>query len=179
MAKLRPVGGAPNASEVSWEGDITPPVTTYASAAANLPMKSRLNVPASTNRTGSPVVSRAERRDGLQYFYSHGGTRMPVPGVPRPGPGGVVSSAFQTTLVQLHDWVINRKWYAAGYPRGGSVFTGGIRLDSSFRGPQPQTMYTGGPTKAAMQQRPLFPAVQTVQRYGVTVRRYPTRATKS
>lgn len=173
MAKLRngpTVGNVANPGEVSYRGDLVPPVTSYASAAANLPMRTRLTVPASTNRTGSPVVSRADRRDGLRYYYSHGGIQMPVNGVPRPGAGGVLSSAHQTVLVQLHDWVTNNAWFAAGYPRN---------MGYSFRAQQLQTKATGGPTSAAMQQKPVFARVQRVPRYSVVPNRYPTRAARS
>lgn len=173
MAKLpngSAVGNVANPSEVSYRGDLIPPVTSYASAAANLPMRTRLAIPASTNRTGSPVVSRADRRDGLRYFYSHGGIQMPVPSVPRPGPGGVVSSAYQQVLVQLHDWATNNQWFAAGYPRN---------LGYSFRAQQLQTKASGGPTSAVMQQKPVFARVQRVPRYSVVPNRYPTRSTRS
>jgi hypothetical protein len=162
-------GNVANPGNVAYRGDLPAPVTTYASAAANLPMRARLNVPPSTNLDGSAVVNRVERRAGHRYWYSHGGVTMPMPGVPRPGAGGVFSSSFQQTLVQLHDWMINLEWYAAGYPRN---------MGYSFRAQQVQTRTTGGPTAAAMQQRPLFPKVQTIKRYTVATPRYPTRSTK-
>jgi hypothetical protein len=169
MAKLTPAGGPPNAGEITYRGDLPAPVTTYASAQANLPMRTRLTVPAGTNRTGAPVVNRVPRRNGLRYFYSHGGIRMPFGGVPRPGAGGVTSSAFQQILVQLHDWVTNRNWYEGGYPQN---------LGLSFRAQQLVTKATGGPTSAAMETKPVFAKVQTVRRYSVTPPRYPTRSAR-
>lgn len=167
MAKL-PNGPAPG--NVSWEGDLPAPVTTYASAQANLPMRTRLLVPPSTNRSGAPVVNRVPRRNGQKFFYSHGGIEMPSRLVPRPGAGGVFSSAFQTMLIQLHDWMINGAWFAAGYPRN---------LGYSWRNGQIDTNATGGPGKGQMQQTPVFTRIQTVRRATVNPPRYNTKAAKS
>lgn len=156
--------------EVAWEGDLPAPVTTYASARAGLPMHTRSVVPASTGKTGSAVVDRRDTRNGIDYYYSHGGIPMPLDHVLVPGGGGVRESQANQWLVQLHDWVLNRSWFRAGYPRN---------LGYSFRTPQLSTERTGGPTKAAMQQAPIFPKVQTVRRPSVTPPRYPTKGASS
>jgi len=157
-------------SAITWEGDLVPPDVSYAASIRQTSAATRLYTPASTNRTNSAVVMRRPRRDGLAYFYAYGGTRQPVPGVPTPGGGGVRSSAWQQYLVQLHDWVVNTEWFAAGYPRNTGL---------TFRVSQLQTQVTGASGPGAMQQRPLFPAVQVVPRATVRARRYPTKGASS
>lgn len=154
-------------SQVTWRGDLTPPVTSYASAVAKTPLLSQNRIAPTTNRTNSAVVQRRPRREGLKYFYSYGTVPMPLAGVPRPGAGGVFSSSFQPLLTTLHDWVTNTAWFAAGYPRN---------LGLSTRVSQLQTKRTGGPTDASMDAKPIFPKVQRVQRYSVTPSYYPTRS---
>lgn len=153
---------------MQWEGDLVPPTTSYAASVPDAPMISRLSVAPSSNVTNSAVVNRRPRRNGLMYFYSHGSTRMPVPGMPTPGLGGVMSSAYQTLLTTLHDWVINRAWYAGGYPRN---------LGYAFRVDQIATKTTGGAV-GAMQPRPLFPRVQVIPRPTVTPPTYNTKSAK-
>lgn len=166
-----PVGpGRAGPGSITWEGDLVPPVTTYASARPYGAPSARLNIRPSTNRTNSAVVDRRPRRNGLRYFYAHGSTVMPVGGVPRPGPGGVLSSAFQRILVHLTDWSQNDALFAAGYPRN---------LGLSFRVAQLNTQVSGGSGPGAMEARPLFPKIQRVPRYSTDPRYYPTRATRS
>lgn len=163
--------GTPGGS-VEYHGDITPPVTSYASSLPRTPLATRLNNPSSTNVTGSAVVARQPRRGGHMFFYSHGAVVMPN-ALPHPGAGGVggvESSAFQPYNIQLMDWQINRSWYEAGYPRN---------LGLSTRVPQLQTNVTGGPGRSRSVQRPLFTQVQTVPRASVRVRSYPTKGTRS
>lgn len=133
-------------------------------------MLSILSIPGSTVRTKSSVVFRIPRRTGHRYFYAHGGITMPVNAVPTPGNGGVPSSAYQPILVQLHDWMVNAAWYAAGYPRN---------LGYSFRVHQLNTQVTGGSGPGRMQVKPVYPGVQTVRRYSVRPRVYPTKAASS
>lgn len=159
--------GAPGGA-VDYRGDLPAPVTTYAGAYRDA-ATSHLRVPASTVVSGSAVVMRAPRRNGHAFFYSHGGVPMALP-LARPGvgAGGVESSQFQRTNVQLMDWQINSSWHEAGYPRN---------LGLSTRVPQPTTNQTGGPGRSQMVQRPLFTRVQSVPRARVLVRAYPTRST--
>jgi len=169
------VGGMPAgryANLVSYEGDIAPPITGYASTAPYTPMVSRLTVPATSAWTRSSVVNRVPRRGGLRYFYSHGGTDMPAVRVPYPGgaDGRVHSSMFQRTLVTLHDWSQHNRWFEAGYPRN---------LGWSFRVSQLKTQRTGGSGPGAMAQRPLFPRVQRVPRYTSVAPSYVTRSAKT
>ena len=154
---------------VAAETDLVAPITTYASSARWSPMHVRLDVPACSNRTSSAVVTRRPRRGGLDYHYSHGAEVRMMPQVPTPGAGGVRSSTFQPILVQLHDWCINRAWFAAGYPRN---------LGLSTRVDQLKTNVSGGSTDAAMDQRPLFPRVQRIPRYSVKPASYKTTASR-
>lgn len=156
--------------QVTWEGDLTPPVVSYAASVRKSPLFSGLFVPATTGKTRSAVVTRRDIRKGIMYFYAHGGVEMPVPGVPTVGAGGVQSSRFQKTLVQLQDWVINEGWFMGGYPRN---------LGLSFRVGQLKTQVSGGSGPGMMAQRPLFPRVQVVPRYTAPVRRYATKGAKS
>lgn len=157
-------------SQVTWEGDLTPPVVSYAASVRKSPLFTGLNVPATTGKSRSAVVDRRDIRKGLLYYYSHGGKMMPIPQVTNPAGGGVQVSAFQRVLVQLQDWVINTGWHMGGYPRN---------LGLSFRQGQLETQVTGGSGPGAMAQRPLFPKVQVVPRYTAPVRRYATKGTKS
>jgi len=156
---------------VSYQGDLVPPVTSYASAAPYTPMVSVNYTPPTTAWTQSAVVNRVPRRGGLRYFYSHGAIRMPAWRVPYPGgaDGRVNSSAFQPDLVQLDTWSQHDRWFEAGYPRN---------LGYSFRVPQLKTQVTGGQGPGRMAQRPLFPRVQRVPRYSTTAPTYATRSAK-
>lgn len=157
---------------VEYRGDLTPPVTSYASTLPATPLASRLSVPSTTAATRSAVVVRAPRRNGNNFFYSHGAVQMPE-ALPAPGArgvGAVASSAFQRDNVQLMDWQINASWGAAGRPRN---------LGYSTRVPQLQTNVTGGPGKSSSTQRPLFTRVQTVQRAQAKVGRFKTRSSNA
>lgn len=155
------------AGQVAYRGDLPAPVTTYADSQSKTPLISQNKVPPSTNRTNAAVVQRKPRRNGLLYFYSHGSTHMRVPNIPSPGNGGVLSSAFQPILTTLHDWSQNLAWFAAGYPRNLGYVT---------RVPQLSTKATGGPTDSSMQAKPRFDRVQSVRRYSVVPRAYPTKS---
>lgn len=157
-------------SEVTYEGDITPPIVSYASALRASPMISTNLTPASTGRTSSAVVDRRPIRKGIRYFYSHGAVEMPAPTVPTNGAGGVDVSLFQTALVQLHDWVINVGWGMAGRPRN---------LGLSFRVGQLPTQVTGGSGPGRMTTKQLLTGVQTIPRYPASPRRYATRSAKA
>lgn len=167
MAGMPRIPDARPSSDVYSVYDIVPPVTSYAAALTRTPLISQNQIPPSSARSGSAVVNRRPRRSGYRYFYSHGGVQQPRVGVPRPGAGGVQSSAFQTTLVQLHDWSINADWFEAGYPRNLGYVT---------RVPQPITKVTGAPGNSQMDPKPIFPRVQVVPRYYVMPPRYQTRS---
>lgn len=157
---------------VEWEGDLPAPLTSYMTSSAQMPMISSNRVPSSTNIANSAVVQRKPNRQGIRYFYSHGGVEMPL-GMGQAGPMtgiAVVSSAFQRWLVQLHDWVIYDGLYQAGYPRN---------LGYSFRAEQLSTKKSGGSTDARMDQRPLFPRVQKIPRFTTVPPVYPTRSANS
>lgn len=154
-----------HAGLVSYEGDLPSPVTTYASAAPYTPMVSVNVTPPSTAFTRSAVVHRIPRRRGIRYFYGHGSTPMPSPGVR--ASNRVESSMFQPIQTKLVNWTQNDAWFEGGYPRN---------LGYSFRTPQLQTQTTGGPGPGMMAARPLFPRVQKVRRYSTYAPTYNTRS---
>lgn len=166
-SRLMPGG---NGGVVEYEGDLTPPVTTYASAAPKTPMSSRMFVPGTTALTGAPVVFRGQRRGGHRFFYSHGAVPMP-PALPGPsGVGQVRVSLFQRFNMLLADWMINAAWREAGVPQN---------LGWSSKTPQLETNVTGGPGSSRQTTRPLFPKVQQVPRARARVGTYPTRGSRA
>lgn len=157
--------GRPSGS-IQSKYDVPPPVTTYAYSAAKTPLHASLNIPPSTNRSGSAVVNRRPLRNGLQFFYSHGAVSMDVP-LAAVAEGGVNSSRFQTVNVQLMDWQNNTSWHQAGYPRNLGWVTRVAQVD---------TKSSGGPTNATMEAKPAFNRVQRVPRYQAIPKAYPTRS---
>lgn len=145
--------------------DVPPPIVTYAASLRNSPLISQNQIAPTSNRSGSAVVNRRPRRNGMRFYYANGGNRQPRIPVPTPGGGGVASSAFQTTKADLTPWCINVAWFEAGYPRNLGYVT---------RVPQPTTKQSGGPTDATMAARPIFPKVQVIPRYHVMPPRYKT-----
>lgn len=156
--------GAPGGN-VDYRGDVPAPVTSYASAAANTPLIARLNVPPSTNKTKSAVVSRHDTRGDIRFFYSHGAVTMRAP-LAAIGPGTTPISQVQQRNIQLMDWQINGSWAQTGYPRN---------FGWSTRVPQLTTNVTGGPGPADMNVKPHYARVQAVPRSRVIVRSYPTK----
>lgn len=165
MGRLIMNDGRPS-STVQSKYDVPPPVTTYAASAVYTPLVSQNYIPPSTNRTGAGVVNRRPRRNGQEFFYSHGAVPM-LPPIDQVAKGGVNSSRFQTSNVQLMDWQKNTAWFAAGYPRN---------LGWVTRVGQLPTKASGGPGNSTMEQRPLFPRVQRVPRYQATPPSYKTRS---
>ncbi len=155
---------SPVAGQITWEGDLVPPVTSYSASLRASPMMTSLQVPASTNRYRSAVVDRHRRLTGLRFWYAHGAVWMSNTN-PRPASNGVQSTAFQRFWVNLFDWTQNLSWYSAGYPRNTGL---------TFRMPQPETNKTGGPSDGRMQPAPVFTRVQRVPRYSAVPRSYPT-----
>lgn len=162
---------APAAGGIRWEGDLPAPTTTYARSVTGSSFGGVQDFAASTVRTRSAMVVRIPRRNGIRYFYGHGGEEMPLP---NPYPGGndgqVRISMFQRFKVHLFDFVLYDGLFSAGYPRN---------LGLSFRVPQIRTQPTGGPTVARMQQSPRFHKVQTVGRYSTVPQSYATKAANS
>lgn len=148
---------------------INPPVVSSS------PLSSQLGPQHSTPVTMSAVVSRRPLRWGNVFNWAWGGVNM-LPFVKPPWPSGatgaVFSSTFQPTLVQLHDWMINKWLYrAGGYPRN---------LALSFAVQAPVTRTTGGPGPVGMQtsSKPYFDAVQNFQRATAPPKRYNTTSSR-
>lgn len=159
---------------VEFEGDLTPPVTSYAGSYKSTAIGSRgYSQGFSSAWTKAAVVQRRLRQNGLIYSYSHGGvtnsTRLPYPGS---SDGFVRSSVFQRVFVTLHTWTTNVGWFSGGYPRN---------LGWSFRTPQLQfnAQTNGGSGGARMTQRPMFNKVQTVPRYSTVPPAFPTTSAKA
>lgn len=169
MAGLVRMNDQRPSSTVASKYDVVPPVVSYAASAQRTPLISQNHVPSSTVRSGSAVVNRRPRRNGQQFFYSHGAVQMPVP-ISGRVLGGVSISRSQMMNVQLMDWQKNLAWFAAGYPRN---------LGYATRTEQLQTNKTGGPTSAQMASAPIFPKVQKVPRYQGLTPRYNTRSSNS
>lgn len=161
-------------AESVYNAEPAVPATAYAGVRSQL--TSRLNVPADRQWTGAPIVSHKWIRRGLRYMWSWGGINMgQYKGRPYAGnDSGMVNSSFaQPTLVQLHDWQTNDRWYIA-YPAASVMFGSQHNLGLSFRTPQLQTQTTGGPWPARMNPRNRYTRVQKVPRYNATPKQYPT-----
>ena len=161
----------PPAGQVAYRGDLVPPTRSYAATLRDTAIGSHLRVPAATAWTGSPMVHRMPRRDGLRFFFGHGGEETPTPQT-RPGgnDGLVQSSAFQRVKIRLTDFILYDGLFSAGYPRN---------LGLSFRVPAIATQKTGGPTTARMNTKPAFTRVQTVGRYSTVPASYATRSART
>lgn len=161
----------PRPGTVDYRGDLTPPVTSYASGRNHTAFGSREKADSSTAWTRSAMVDRKPRRGGLQAFYGYGAERQHLP---NPYPGGndglVRSSAFQPFLNHLFNFHINTAWFEAGYPRN---------LGWTFRVNQLKTQPTGGPTRARMDVKPGFTRVQRVPRYSTVPKTYATRSARA
>lgn len=160
------ISDARPSSTIQSKYDVIPPVTSYAASALRTPLISQNNIPPSTNRSGAPVVNRKDRRNGQQFFYSHGAVPM-LPPIDQVAKGGVNTSRFQTSNVQLMDWQKNLSWFEAGFPRNLGWVTRVSILD---------TKASGGPGNSTMDSRPLFHRVQRVPRYQALPATYNTRS---
>lgn len=169
-----------------YNADLVPPATSYATSVS--PVKSRLAVPTIGPKVGAPYTDHHWRRNGLFYNWAWGGTNQgdhiySLPEVSSGLNGFVRSSAFQTTLVQLHDWQTNSKWYIAWNGTGSGMFNGSkdVRYTyPSFRVDQIDTMVTGlGPQTMRMRPSPRFTAVQRLKRPVAQVPRYNTKSRNS
>lgn len=163
-------------AEDVYNASMNPPATSYAGVSSRL--SSSLRVPADKAWTGAPFVSHRWIRSGLRYMLSWGGINMgQYTGPPRSGPdsGTVNSTEFQTTLVQLHDWQTNDRWYIC-YPAASVMFGSQHNLGLSFRTPQLQTQTTGASWPARMGPRNRYTRVQRVPRYNATPKSYDTKS---
>lgn len=166
-------------AEDVYNASLNPPATSYAGVKSGL--TTRLRVPADTKWTWAPIVSHKWRRKGLRYMWAWGGIDMgrfksrPTSG---PDSGQVNSTLFQTTLVQLHDWQTNDKWYIC-YPAASVMFGSQHNTGLSFRTPQLQTQITGGSWPARMTPRNRYTKVQNVPRYNATPGHYKTTSAGS
>lgn len=164
-----------------WNAEPTPPPSTnYADVKSGLTSGLK-EVHDTNNKRTAAFVHRIPRMLGLVFNYSWGAVNQLANTASLPqtqgGLNGLVNSTrFQGTLVQLHDWQTNRRWYIA-YPMGGAVFMGGqaVRYTyPSFRTEQISANTTGGPGVSAMTPRNRYTAVQKVPRYNASPRVYNT-----
>lgn len=146
------------------------------------PITSNYRVPSTNPKSRAFFKSGKWRLDGLINAWSWGAVDQGALTTSLPYGGGmdgtVRSTMFQRTLVQLHDWQLNRKWYIAFNGTGGGMFTNS-RPERyqypSFRVPQINTMVTGpGPNSTRMTPRPRYTAVQRIQKYTAVPRYYNT-----
>ncbi len=177
-----------NAALDIYNAQVEPPATSYATA--QTPLSTRLARPVVGPKTDAPYVSRKPRLKGLLFNWSWGGIDMgkftiSTPGVDGGGLNGHVrSTRFQPTLVQLHNWQLNRNWYIAWNGTGAGMF-GFQRPERyqypSFRVPQINTSVTGGPgpVQMRMNQSPRFTRVQAIRKYTAQPSYYNTKGTKS
>jgi hypothetical protein len=163
-------------AEDIYNASLNPPATSY--AGVRTPLMSANVVPADTKWTGAPIVSHKWIRRGLRYMWSWGGIDMgQYQGPPKSGPdsGNVNSTMFQPTLVQLHDWQTNDRWYIC-YPAATVMFGSEHNLGLSFRTPQLQTQITGGSWPARMTPRNRYTKVQKVPQYNTAPKYYNTKS---
>lgn len=174
-----------NASLDVYNASLEPPATSYAGVKS--PLNSRYAAPTIAPKVRAFFKDNHWRLNGLLNAWSWGSVNMKPYIVSLPGEGaagltGVVRrSDFQTNLVQLHDWQLNRNWYIAWSGTGSGMFQGsqGVRYQyPSFRVPQINTRTSGGPGPVGMQMqpRPRFTAVQRVNKYTARPRYYNTRS---
>lgn len=166
-------------SEDVYHASMNPPATSYVGVRSGL--TSNQQMPADTRWTGAPIVSHRWIRRGLRYMWSWGGSDMgQFKGPPISGPdsGQVNSSQFQQTLVQLHDWQTNDRWYIC-YPAASVMFGSQHNLGLSFRTPQLATQTTGGSWPARMNARNRYTKVQRVPQYNTTPSAYRTTSAGS
>jgi len=169
-----------NASLSIYNAEPSVPVSSFASTRS--PITSNYRTPTIAPKTRGFFKSNKWRMDGILNAWSWGGVDQGANTFSLPRGGGmdgtVRSTNFQRTLVQLHDWQMNRKWYIAFNGTGSGMFTGSkpVRYEyASFRVPQINTMVTGlGPPTMRMQVRPKFTAVQRIKKYNAVPRYYNT-----
>lgn len=170
-----------------YNADMEPPATSYATSSS--PMSSRLARPVVGPKVNAAFVSRKERLNGLRFNWSWGGVNMgnhtaSLPGTTSGLNGNVRSTAFQTTLVQLHDWQTNDQWYIAWNGTGAGMFQhqkSERYAYPSFRVSQVSTSTTGGagPTTMRMNGRPRFTSVQAIRKYTAQPSYYKTQGSPS
>lgn len=171
-----------------YNAEMEPPATSYATSRSA--MSSRLVRPVLSPKVNAPFVSHKPRLNGLIYNWAWGGNDMGKHIVSLPGTdggglnGNVRSSGFQTTLVQLHDWQTNSKWYIAWNGTGAGMFSGQLAERyqyPSFRVSQIRTNTSGGvgPSSMRMTRAPRFTSVQAIRKYTAQPSYYNTRGTKN
>lgn len=170
-----------------YNADLVPPATSYATTKSGL--SSRFANPVIGPKVNAPYVSRIPRMNGLKFNWSWGGINMgkmirSLPGVSGGLNGLVRSSGFQETLVQLHDWQTNDKWYIAWNGTGAGMFQHQKKERysyPSFRVSVIDTSTTGGagPQSMRMNQAPRFTSVQAIRKYTAQPSYYNTKGTKS
>lgn len=175
-----------NASLAIYNAEPERPATSYATSTA--PGFSRYAPPTIAPKVRGFFKDNHWRLNGILNAWSWGGIDQGANTASLPFGGGmdgtVRSTQFQRTLVQLHDWSQNLRWYIAFNGTGSGMFMGSnpLRYEyPSFRVPQVNTSTSGGPGPAGMrmQQRPRYTAVQKVRKYTVQQRYYNTTSRSS
>lgn len=172
-----------NASLNVYNAELVPPATSY--TGVRTPLTSNYREPTIAPKVRAFFKNNHFRLDGLLNAWSWGAVNMKpyiqsLPGEGSAGLNGVVrSSDFQTSLVRLHDWQMNRNWYIMWNASGSGMFRGSkdIRYQyPSFRVSQINTRTSGGPGPVgmSMQPRPRFTAVQRISKYTARARYYNT-----
>lgn len=173
-----------NASLSIYNAEPAVPATAYATT--RIPLTSDYRKPTVGPKVRAFFKDSRWNLNGIVNFWSWGGVNQGrhLASLPYSGgmDGGVNSTRFQTTLVQLHDWSLNFGLRRAGYNATGGGFLMGSNparyMYPSFRVPQLDTRTSGGPGPVgmSMQVRPRFTAVQRVSKYTAPVRYYATRS---
>lgn len=170
-----------------YNADVEPPSTSYSTTRS--PISSRFAAPVVAPKTNAPFVSHKPRLNGLIFNWAWGGNDMgkhtvSLPGVQDGLNGYVRSTNFQTTLVQLHDWQTNAKWYIAWNGTGAGMFQH-QRAERyqypSFRVSQVHTNTSGGvgPSTMRMNRMPRFTSVQAIRKYTAQPSYYNTQSSKA
>jgi hypothetical protein len=176
------------AAESVYNADLVPPATSWATSRSAL--SARYAMPTIGPKVRAFFKDNHWRLDGLKWNWSWGGIDMGRQITSLPGATGgnglapfVRSTDFQTTLVQLHNWQTNDKWYICWNGTGSGMFQGSkeVRYQyPSFRVAQIDTSVTGGPGKPSMRMNrvPRYTSVQTIQKYTTTPKRYNTKGSQ-
>jgi hypothetical protein len=168
-----------NSSLDTYNAELPVPATNYANSSSALSDHLGEQHATISNRNAA-FVSAIPRMVGLVFNWAWGANDMGAFTESLPHASGVSpmvrNTWFQRTLVQLHDWQINRRWYIAA-PMGGAVFMGGNPVRStypSFRTEQISVNTSGGVGPASMGPRNRYTAVQQVPKYNTAPRYYST-----
>jgi hypothetical protein len=170
--------GLPNSQQDAAQlnqfyGEMPVPATQFATSVTAL---SSLEVIPSvrTVMANASVVTRRDRRNGLQYIAGRQSRRNQLPQQPTP----VRSSRFEKWLIGPQvNYVLNDDWYIA-YPAATVMFGGDHNLALSTKVDQLPTRTSGGPGPATMTAAPWLRKVQAIPRYSTMPPFYNTQTTQ-